>query len=335
MTLPDRPLPRETLDGLTPPTADFPYFAFADVVPFEASPRGSVRTPAGDFDDPNAWFLADASLLAYGDADFVADRVRESPLPGLGWRARTLGPEGGPPRAVALDGPDALIVAFRGTSLPVPPVPENLSPAQVARLVDWILGNEDLKIDARLFPASREAGGRVHGGFLQAFQAISDQLDAAAASRRPDQALWLTGHSLGGALALLAASHLRESNVTGVYTYGCPRVGDAEFVATLPSCVNRRFVHRDDLIPNTPPSWPLGYRHAGEEQEVPDAAPRRPLQEWNDGFQALAAAVRLSLEQRRLAVGEAPLLVRGLADHAPVYYATLLWNALAAARRKS
>ncbi|WP_165070666.1 lipase family protein [Paludisphaera rhizosphaerae] len=333
MTLPDRPPPRETLEGLTPPAADFPYFAFAEVVPFEADPRRSVRTPAGAFDDPNAWLLADASLLAYGDANFIADRVRQSPLPGLGWQARTLG-DPDEPRAVVLQGPDALVIAFRGTSLPVPPVPENLSPNEVARLVDWILGNEDLKIDAQLLPATRASGGRVHSGFLQAFQAISQQLDEVVAARRPGQALWLTGHSLGGALAVLAASHLRESDVTGIYTYGCPRVGDAEFVDTLPVCVHRRFVHRDDLIPKVPPPWPLGYRHAGEEQEVPDAAPRRLWQEWNEGFQALAAAVRLSFEQRRLAVGEAPLLVRGLADHAPVYYATLLWNAVAAARRE-
>ena len=159
MTLPDRPSPRETLEGLTPPAPDFPYFAFADAIPFDPSPRRSVRSPSGAFDDPNAWFLADASLLAYGDAEFIADRLHESPLPGLGWRSRTLGAEGEAPRAAVLEGPDALIVAFRGTSLPVPPAPENLSPAEVARLVDWILGNEDLKIDAQLFPAMRAAGG--------------------------------------------------------------------------------------------------------------------------------------------------------------------------------
>ncbi|MDG3002475.1 lipase family protein [Paludisphaera mucosa] len=329
MQLPDRPPPRETLEGLTPPAADFPYFAFADAIRFEPSARAAVRSDSGAFIDANAWWLADAALLAYGDSTFLADRIGASPLPALGWRADRVD-AGADLRAIVLDGPDALVIAFRGTRIPVP----DLAPAEVAGLVDWILGNEDLKIDGRFLPAAREAGGRVHAGFLSAFEAISERIDAVVAARRPGQALWLTGHSLGGALAVLAASHLRETPIAGVYTYGAPRVGDAEFVATLPTCVHRRFVHRDDLIPRIPPAWPLGYRHAGEPQAVPGAAPRKIWREWSEGFQALAAAVRVSLEQGRLAVGEAPLLVRGLADHAPVYYATLLWNAVAAGTRQ-
>ncbi|WP_165245414.1 lipase family protein [Paludisphaera soli] len=332
MALPDRPPPRETLEGLTPPAADFPYFAFADRVRFEPHARASVRSDSGGFVDANAWWLADAAMLAYGDAGCIAERFAESPLPGLGWTV--LAPredDDADSRALVLDGPEALVVVFRGTRVPVP----DLDPKEPLGLVDWILGNEDLKIDGRFLPAARDAGGRVHAGFLGAFEAISDRLDEFVAARRPDQRLWLAGHSLGGALAVLAASHLRERAVEGIYTYGAPRVGDAEFVATVPTCIHRRFVHRDDLIPAIPPAWPLGYRDAGERIPVPGASPRRLRREWSESFQALAAAVRLSIQQGRPAVGEAPLLVRGLADHAPIHYATLLWNAVAAGRAES
>ena len=332
MPFPHRPPPRETLEGLTPPAPDFPYFANADAARFEPEARRTCYSEAGAFADVNAWWLADASMLAYGDAGRIAEEFAASPLPGLGWsvlapRGDAADGDGFDSRAMVLEGPEALVVVFRGTRVTVP----DLAPAQVVGLVDWILGNEDLKIDGRFLPAAREAGGRVHAGFLRTFEAFSDRLDEVVAGRKGARKLWLAGHSLGGALAVLAASHLGKGVVEGVYTYGAPRVGDAEFVATLPSCVHRRFVHRDDLIPRIPPAWPppLDYADAGERHEVPGASPRRFWRDWTEGVQALAAAVRLSVEERRLAVGEAPMLLRGLADHAPVYYATQLWNALA------
>lgn len=324
MPFPSRPSPRETLEGLTPPAADFPYFAFADAVRFEPEARGSIRTDSGAFVDANAWWLADASMLAYGDADLIAARFADSPLPGLGWTVAPLLDDDGS-RAMVLDGPGALVVVFRGTRIPVP----DLAPAEALGLVDWILKNEDLRIDGRFLPAARKAGGRVHAGFLNAFEALSDRIDEVAAARRPGQKLWLAGHSLGGALAVLAGSHLREQAVEGIYTYGAPRVGDAEFVATLPPCVHRRFVHRDDLIPRIPPKGTFGYHDAGELHAVPGTSPRKPWREWNEGVKTLLAAVRLSVKEGRLAIGEAPVLIAGLADHAPVYYAVRLWNALA------
>ena len=64
-------------------------------------------------------------------------------------------------------------------------------------------------------------------------------LDAVARlSRDQTTRLFLTGHSLGGALAVLAGAVLQfETNrsVTGVYTYGQPRVGDPDFSAAFDS----------------------------------------------------------------------------------------------------
>lgn len=49
--------------------------------------------------------------------------------------------------------------------------------------------------------------------------------------RTAQKPIWLTGHSMGGGLALIAAARLlsHDFNVAGVYTYGSPRAGDAAF----------------------------------------------------------------------------------------------------------
>ncbi|RCN28419.1 triacylglycerol lipase [Ancylostoma caninum] len=69
-----------------------------------------------------------------------------------------------------------------------------------------------------------------------------------------------TGHSLGGALATLAAARaarqgLRRGNEILVYTFGAPRVGDSTFAANfnriIPNCY--RVVFRHDIVPHLPP----------------------------------------------------------------------------------
>ena len=75
--------------------------------------------------------------------------------------------------------------------------------------------------------------------------------------------IWVTGHSLGGAMASLVAQRLAIDGypVRAVYTYGSPRAGDRKFrdAYRLP---NYRFVNDNDLVPHLPLRW--CYRHVGE-----------------------------------------------------------------------
>ena len=309
MTLEPRSLPVETVAGLVPPLAEYPYFAHAEETRFD---------PVATGDNPaNASWLADASFLVYGTAAFVSGVFQSSPLPAQGFRLDWLGtPDNN--RGMVLSSDTCIVFVFRGTRLQIHTL---LDAAEVVTL-----NQNDLLTDSQFLPAVFKVGGKVHSGFLRAFIDISDRLDAIVQARQPGQRIWLTGHSLGGALATLAAAHLGPGPIQGLYTFGCPRVGNAAFAGVLPTRSYIRFVHRDDWVPTVPPDF-LGYVHAGTLHPVP-GPPRNFLNDLTTGAKELAAALGAMAANFNVSTGAIPFKIAGLADHAPVYYATLLWNAL-------
>ncbi len=101
---------------------------------------------------------------------------------------------------------------------------------------------------------------------------------------------WFTGHSLGGALAVIAATDvaLRASALpsetpspplsVGCVTFGAPRAGDAAFAAVaariLPADRCVRVVHAGDAVPTLPLAW--RFRHVRDPIRVPVPAPAPP-----------------------------------------------------------
>lgn len=117
-------------------------------------------------------------------------------------------------------------------------------------------------------------GPRVHEGFHQSYfssgvgHEIEDVL-AKVCAKHPDFDVFLTGHSLGGALAILCAyrvaHYVKLPSQTQVFciTFGSPRVGDPEFKEALmqaPGVHVYRFVHGRDLVPRMPT---INYAHPG------------------------------------------------------------------------
>ncbi|KAJ4381713.1 hypothetical protein N0V86_003077 [Didymella sp. IMI 355093] len=80
-----------------------------------------------------------------------------------------------------------------------------------------------------------------------------------------------TGHSLGGALASLAAGVLRAQGTTvDLYTYGAPKVGLqglADYISGTSKGQNYRVTHKNDPVPKLPPAL-LGYRHTSPEYYI-------------------------------------------------------------------
>jgi triacylglycerol lipase len=120
-------------------------------------------------------------------------------------------------------------------------------------LMDWVT-------NLQAVPVAWSGQGRVHKGFSEALDKIWSKVVRALEKHVPaDCPLFITGHSLGAALATLAAS-LRPPRA--LYTYGSPRVGDDDFAATLPSVPAYRVVNNRDVVTTLPP--PLPFHHLGE-----------------------------------------------------------------------
>lgn len=109
--------------------------------------------------------------------------------------------------------------------------------------------------------------GRVHQGLAEALDSVWRAILAAFYDvDAHDRTIWLTGHSLGGALATLAAQRLCDEgfDVHLVCTFGAPRVLDPVAARAFKTPLYR-FVNNEDMVPGIP--WPTlldRYEHAGE-----------------------------------------------------------------------
>ena len=128
-------------------------------------------------------------------------------------------------------------------------------------------GLRDFLTDARCWLEEH-----VHAGFLASFNSIALPLMAALAKLPEEKPIFFTGHSKGGAEAVEAGWFFRSHFPNAkVYSFGQPRVGDAQFAAM---CEQRlagrhfRFVNQEDAIPRSP-LWLRGYRHSGQEIFLP------------------------------------------------------------------
>ncbi|KUL88017.1 hypothetical protein ZTR_03992 [Talaromyces verruculosus] len=150
--------------------------------------------------------------------------------------------------------------------------PMNLAQAalvmrQVINLENWIANLDIPLIDA----SSICSGCKVHEGFWNTWETVASDVTSqieSALSAYPNYTLVATGHSLGGALAAIAATVFRASGYTvQLYNYGQPRIGNlalADFITSETSGTNYRVTHSDDIVPKLPPKL-LGYDHFSPE----------------------------------------------------------------------
>jgi triacylglycerol lipase len=193
----------------------------------------------------SALFLATASTLSYlpreqGTVEFSRQ---------LGLNAELVSVDN--TQAYVAGNDDHLVIAFRGTE----------SPASLEGLKDWLLTDA---VNLLILPRGRlgtdlAAAGvdaRFHQGFVDALAEIwgplFDQVQQQLNNR--DRPVWVTGHSLGGALALLSAWVLQRQfiSVHHVTTFGGPMIGNHTATAAL----NKEFAGRIDRFVNAPDPVP-------------------------------------------------------------------------------
>ncbi|MCU0289096.1 MAG: lipase family protein [Acidobacteria bacterium] len=140
------------------------------------------------------------------------------------------------------EGPN-MIISFRGT------------------VIDCTI-NWQMDLQARIIPM--ESFGGVHKGFSEALDSIWAGIKNHISTRKC-QRIWITGHSLGGALALLTGARLITEYrkcpnviINGLYTFAAPRIGDRDFADSYKNTyLGKRtfiFIHYNDIVTALPPS---------------------------------------------------------------------------------
>ncbi|CAO3684329.1 unnamed protein product [Rhizopus stolonifer] len=123
------------------------------------------------------------------------------------------------------------------------------------------------------------SGAYVHAGFYSSFKEVVNNYYPKIQSEikaNSDYKVVVTGHSLGGAQALLAgvdllqrdSSQFTSKNVK-IYTIGQPRVGNKKFAQYVDSTGIdiHRSVHKADMVPQVPPRY-SGFFHVGVESWI-------------------------------------------------------------------
>jgi len=196
----------------------------------------------------NALFLARACELAYDAEPDGPTRFRSE----LGLDAKLISVDN--TQVYVADNDQAVVVAFRGSE----------APTTLDGFKDWLLTNANNYL---ILPEGRSGtdfaaagvGARFHRGFLDALETIWAPLSAAIdlAVKAKQRPLWVTGHSLGGALALLAAWRFQRNFLTvhEIITFGAPMIGNDTAAKAFEQEFSGkifRYVDLEDLVPHLP-----------------------------------------------------------------------------------
>jgi predicted lipase len=138
---------------------------------------------------------------------------------------------------------------------------------------NWI---NNLKFNTVGYPGC--SGCQVHQGFYEEYRAMSEKVKDEVTKYKQSYSrakLYLGGHSLGGALAILAALDIvskdydivdsKGIHADELYTFGQPRLGDTNFAHYCSSKIENLFrvVNYEDIVPHLPPGI-TPYRHFGK-----------------------------------------------------------------------
>jgi triacylglycerol lipase len=203
------------------------------------------------FSDRMAWILASMSHLAYDHYEDTRDaqklrKIFITKLKSGGFELiKTFNDKGTDTQAFLAKNDQFAVLAFRGT--------------EVSKF-------EDIKIDAAASKIS-VLDGRVHAGFRQAYESVAKDIEASLLKMDEELPLYITGHSLGAALATVATQRLEHNprireRIAACYTFGSPRVGNSHYDLEFKSPIYR-VVNTTDIV-TVIPLLAMGYIHIGD-----------------------------------------------------------------------
>ena len=185
--------------------------------------------------------MARASQLAYKPSTEVIKTLKNWGFPNAKFFSRD------ETQGFVAGNSELILVAFRGT--------------EPLKIKDWMS-------DADIKRVPGKGGGHVHRGFKAALELVADEMATTVRQfQDKNQPIFVTGHSLGAALAGLAvaASKTQHINIAGLYTYGMPRIGNKIFAKKFKKANGRktfRVINNNDAVTRVPPRI-FGYKHVG------------------------------------------------------------------------
>lgn len=300
--------------------------------PFNADVQHLLQMPKARpaYSDRTAWLMAELSQLAYHQFEkhsemhsLLCESLSDA---GFTLHATIDEKDTGTQCFIALRSREFAVLAFRGTE---------------KNLKDIIT---DLK--ARFYDTP---DGKAHEGFQKAYNSSQRSIKQTLSRLPADLPLYICGHSLGGALATVAAQNLEETHpVAAVYTFGSPKVGVPEWSDSIKTPVYR-IVNGADLVPIVPFGVAVKAAVLWISKMIPVAAIQRFVKEGFVGFQH-AGDIRFlggSIQNPKLKIGTAAghrrvaslciwllwyvvrqrtkgTATKGIADHSVTRYATKL-----------
>ena len=297
-------IPKITFKNLSPPYEDYDYFLGSQAYDFQFN--------ATSFNVINAWWLAEISTLVYADEDFVRSRFEAAGLSNVRFFDKQS------TQCFVANNDKYAIVAFRGSEI-----------WKKRETLDLNEVLADLKADVDIRLVDWHQGGKVHRGFKEALDEVwPDLLPYISMLDDKGCKVWITGHSLGGALAALCGGLYGKTQ--GVYTFGSPWVGDKNFKKHLNVKVYR-IVNGKDIVSRIP-SFGI-FVHIGELKFID-----------NDGIiQDSMVENKLPVNQPRdetygqerssqTAFSFKGFIPAPFRDHVPLLYAVHLWNNIIASQ---
>jgi triacylglycerol lipase len=252
---------------------------------FDRHPLPAFDPEAAGYRPQNAYWLAELSRIVYRDfklqpSDVFLEKAGFRPI--ARFNSDQTGTQG---FLVQSTKPSFAALVFRGTQ---------------QTLRDFLIDGAFVRV-----AFSNTGHGRVHAGFEAALESVWPAVLTHLGKLPPQCPVFYSGHSLGAALAILAAARRPPR---AAYVFGAPLVGDAAFAASLKDLKLYRVVDGSDVVTMLPPAE-LDFQHGGELHAI-----GTPIAGFQPGS---LDELKKKLVKAFLALPDPPQL---LADHAPINY---------------
>lgn len=242
-----------------------------------------------------AWYV-----YYYGTPKLNNWKTKKNPLPFEYRIAAQIKSEATDTQVLVVDGYDRIIVTFKGTtSMRNLRTSLHMNHERLQSVIRTSVYGEDETARLKRLFGKRYTNGKIHKGFAFAYRSVADEVmeNIRILRAKKQRPVFLTGHSLGGALATICSLDLwvkleisrREIFVS---TFGSPRVGNADFAMVYKEVVplHWRIVVDPDMVAKLPK---VGYRHVGKKAVLtphgdmfldPSALEARPWSGETAGF---------------------------------------------------